>query len=166
MGVCCCIVGRHARGAGSSTRPQMLGRRNGRTVSGCCVQVAEPGWWVTLLCTRPSRHVVVCTIDAACSSVLYASIASPQRVEKWKGEGIMGVHGHGTRESTCYCKRHTPCQEVRGGLYRRTTAYCSLLLYGSSAIQTSVTLVFLRHRLLDGWKRGPARHACSPHGGI
>lgn len=43
----------------------------------------------------------------------------------------------------------TPRQEVLYGLYRRPTAYYSILLYGSSAIQTSVTLLRLRHRILD-----------------
>ena len=65
MGVCGCIAGRHARSAGSSTRPQMLGRGDGRTVSGCYVQAAEPGRWVTLS-THPFRHAVVCSSSSIC----------------------------------------------------------------------------------------------------
>lgn len=38
--------------------------------------------------------------------------------------------------------RDTPCREAPSN-------YSSLLLYGSSAIQTSVTLLRLRHRILD-----------------
>lgn len=59
----------------------------------------------------------------------------------------MGVHGygHGTREhmqmqDTHLARRYSMC--------RPTTVY-SLLLYGSSAIQASVTLRLLRHRIFD-----------------
>lgn len=45
---------------------------------------------------------------------------------------------------------HTlPGLEVLYGLYRRTTASYSQLLYENSAIQTSVTLLLLRNRILD-----------------
>lgn len=85
MGVCCCIAGRHARSTGSSTRPQMLGRDNGRTVGGCCVQqIAEPGRWVTLS-TRPSRHAVVYAATQRAAAAAHASIASPQRLECGSG---------------------------------------------------------------------------------
>lgn len=53
----------------------------------------------------------------------------------------------------------TPCQEVLYGLYRRTTASYSQLLYGSSATQTSVTLLLLRHRILDAAERQHGMYA-------
>jgi len=138
MGVCSCIAGRLARSAGSSTRPQMLGRGNGRRRVGvgvvCTVlHLAEPGRWVTLS-TRPSRHVVVCSNAVCTCAAAYASIASPQRVWKWKGEGIMGTHG----QERPHARRDTPCQGVQP---YNCTVY-GLLLYGSSAIQTPVTLLF------------------------
>jgi hypothetical protein len=167
MGVCCCIAGRHARSAGSSTRPQMLGRGDGRT----------GGEWVLVLCAaargaravgdtvhtsvHPSRHVVVCS-NAACTcraaaAATYANIASPQGVWKWEGEGIMGTHG----QERPHARRDTSCQGVQ--------LYCtvdSLLLYGSSAIQTAVTLLFQYYGGTTLLCLMQPRHLCSPHGRI
>jgi hypothetical protein len=113
----------------------------------------EPRRWVTLS-TRPSRHAVVCS-NAACSSsraeqssICQHRVTAASGVWKWKGEGTMGVHGyrHGTREhmqEIHLARRYSMC--------RPTTVYrlYSLLLYGSSAILTSVTLLLLRHRIFD-----------------
>lgn len=82
------------------------------------------------------------------SSICQHRVTAASGVWEWKGEGIMGVHGygHGTREhmqEIHLARRYSMC--------RPTTAYrlYNLLLYGSSAIQASVTLLLLRHRIFD-----------------
>ena len=127
ISVCCYITGSHARSAGSSTRPQMLGRGNGRTVSGCLC--ADRG-------ARTVADTVHKSIQAFCgklsapamqrAAAAYASIASLQRVWKWKGEGIMGVHGHGTREGA-----HATARDTH--LARRYCAVCTIELQPSAA---------------------------------
>lgn len=84
------------------------------------------------------------------SSICQHRVTAASGVWEWKGEGIMGVHGyeHEAREhmrmqDTHLARRYSMC--------RPTTDYrlYSLLLYGSSAIQASVTLLLLRHRIFD-----------------
>jgi len=60
------------------------------------------------------------------AAAAYASIASPQRVWKWKGEGIIGVHGHGARERAHATARDTP-DTLPGGTIRSVPSNDSLL---------------------------------------
>lgn len=72
------------------------------------------------------------------------------------GEGIMGVHGYGHEMREHMLMQETHLARRHSSMCRPTTVdrLYSLLLYGSSAIQASVTLLLLlRHRIFDAAER-------------